>query len=434
MKQLFFIISLLILPIGLQKTLAYNCEADYSSKKTDKQSEIHCLLTGSVMDIPECNYIALARYDADLRISDFVKIPVEKGRFSYEFVTGIEDAYQLILWNDYMKGSWNPIPFIVQDGKVNFVIYPRTHNPHFRIQTDTPLNNELDRVERKMDSLFIEPLRKEERELREASLYETDEFSALRRKFEKETDDNERRKLAEKAQTLYKSGEALKPEYVAFNKKYDREIHKMWNFLFEYSRTSSNLVGLYLMRKYIQYPKADIPVCVDVFRSSYEKKFPTHPLTKEINLFFVSREIKVGNSFLDFTAPDLSGTTRVLSKEIKGKVALIDLWASWCGPCRALSKTVIPLYDAYKDKGFTVVGVARERNNTDAMVKAIEKDQYPWLNLVDLDDQCAIWQQYGVGNAGGRTFLVDRDGKILAIHPTAEEIETILKEKLEKSK
>ena len=88
-----------------------------------------------------------------------------------------------------------------------------------------------------------------------------------------------------------------------------------------------------------------------------------------------------------------------LSSLAKGKVTLLDLWVSWCGPCRVNSKQIIPLYEAYKDKGFTVVGVAREENNTEDMEKAIAKDGYPWINLVELNDKNQIWTKYRISNA-----------------------------------
>ena len=134
------------------------------------------------------------------------------------------------------------------------------------------------------------------------------------------------------------------------------------------------------------------------------------------------------------TAPDFTLTTpegkQVSLYSVKGKLKIIDFWASWCGPCRRLSSSMIPIYEAFKDKGFTVVGIARENNNTDAMKKAIEQDKYPWLNLVELNDKGNIWEMYGAGNSGGCTYLVDKDGKILAIHPSAEEVTKILTELL----
>ena len=90
---------------------------------------------------------------------------------------------------------------------------------------------------------------------------------------------------------------------------------------------------------------------------------------------------------------------------------------------------MIPIYNAYKERGFTIVGVARENKRED-MQQAIAKDGYPWLNLLELSDENNIWSKYGVNYAGGITVLVDCDGTILDIIPTADEVVRILKEKL----
>ena len=69
-----------------------------------------------------------------------------------------------------------------------------------------------------------------------------------------------------------------------------------------------------------------------------------------MQIWVLSQGIKVGERFIDFTAPDANDEMHTLSEEIKGKIALIDLWASWGGPCRREAMSMKPLYESYKDK------------------------------------------------------------------------------------
>jgi thiol-disulfide isomerase/thioredoxin len=159
----------------------------------------------------------------------------------------------------------------------------------------------------------------------------------------------------------------------------------------------------------------------------YSKRFPYHPYTKQIGDILTGiKTVKVGGLFVDFSAPTVDGKEITASEIVAGKVALIDLWASWCGPCRVTSKSYIPIYEKYKEKEFVILGVANEFKNTNAFVKAIEKDKYPWLNLIELENKNRIWDKYNISNSGGSTFLIDAKGVILAINPDAEELDKLL--------
>ena len=145
---------------------------------------------------------------------------------------------------------------------------------------------------------------------------------------------------------------------------------------------------------------------------------------------FGLKAIAVGSKYIDVKLPSISGDTIQLSNVIKNHIALIDLWGSWCGPCIVKSRLVVPIYAQYKDKGFKVVGIAREFKNTDAVKRRISKEQFAWLNLVELDDKQNVWNTYGISNGTGLMILVDKDGTILSVDPKPEELEKILKEKL----
>lgn len=118
-----------------------------------------------------------------------------------------------------------------------------------------------------------------------------------------------------------------------------------------------------------------------------------------------------GGKYIDFTAPDFEGREITLSEQIRGKVALINLWASWCGPCRRKAIDMIPVYEEFKEMGFEVVGIARERTK-ELAINAANMDKYPWLNLIELNDKQEIWKRYGLGNSGGGVLLVDEEGVI----------------------
>ena len=62
---------------------------------------------------------------------------------------------------------------------------------------------------------------------------------------------------------------------------------------------------------------------------------------------------------------------------------------------------------------------------------AIERDKYPWLNLIDLDRKIGVWDKYGVSSYAGAILLIDKSGKILAINPKIEEIEKTLEKLLD---
>jgi thiol-disulfide isomerase/thioredoxin len=159
-------------------------------------------------------------------------------------------------------------------------------------------------------------------------------------------------------------------------------------------------------------------------------KYPDHPYTSlSKSMMEALKRIQVGNKFVDFALPDLEGNIHKLSEVIEGKFAVIDLWASWCGPCIMGSRELLPIYEEYKDRGFTICAVAREFKSTDQMVRRIEVEGFSWLNLVELDDRNNIWLQYGV-SGGGKKFLVDDKGIILAIDPQPHVIREILTERL----
>ena len=141
--------------------------------------------------------------------------------------------------------------------------------------------------------------------------------------------------------------------------------------------------------------------------------------------FMVNAQVKVDQIAPEILLPGVNDSPVKLSS-FKGKVVLIDFWASWCGPCRASIPSVIKLYDKYKAKGFEVFGVSIDSKKKD-WLKAIAQDKitYPQVN-----DKAGWYSKttevYGV-NAIPNTFLLDKTGKIVAIDLEGEQLENKLK-------
>jgi thiol-disulfide isomerase/thioredoxin len=117
---------------------------------------------------------------------------------------------------------------------------------------------------------------------------------------------------------------------------------------------------------------------------------------------------------------------------LRGKVVLIDFWASWCGPCRKENPNVVRLYNQYKAKGFTVFSVSLDQD-AEAWKKAIASDGLIWPNHVSdlLGWQTPLVQLYAFEGIP-HTVLIDQEGKIIGTGLRGESLEQKLKEQFSK--
>ena len=130
----------------------------------------------------------------------------------------------------------------------------------------------------------------------------------------------------------------------------------------------------------------------------------------------------------DFTLTTPEGKALALSS-LRGKVVLIDFWASWCGPCRKENPNLVKLYEKYKNKGFTILSVSLDDKEA-AWKAAIEQDGLVWPNHVsDLKGWQSPMTKAKVYrfNAIPHTVLVSKDGKILGVGLRGELLEQKIK-------
>jgi len=136
----------------------------------------------------------------------------------------------------------------------------------------------------------------------------------------------------------------------------------------------------------------------------------------------IQRSLTAGVQFPEFgPKTDLEGKPLSVSN-YKGKIVMIDFWATWCGPCRGEIPNVVKAYQKYHDKGFEVIGVSLDQDK-EALTKFIKENQMTWPQYFDGKGwQNEVSTKYGV-NSIPASYLLDKEGKIIASELRGEELE-----------
>jgi len=207
----------------------------------------------------------------------------------------------------------------------------------------------------------------------------------------------------------------------------------------------ANIVLTTSMTPAMGYENWDI-ANLDVLRkvaAAYELKYPGSPIASSMDTQL--RQIEAGlveyksyktgeTKTANVTAPEIAlknpeGKVIKLSS-LRGKVVLIDFWASWCGPCRKENPNVVKAYQNYKDKGFTVYSVSLDKD-AEAWKRAIKADGLIWPNHVSdlLQWESPMPQLYNFQGIP-YTVLIDKKGKIIGTNLRGAALEQKLKEVL----
>lgn len=148
----------------------------------------------------------------------------------------------------------------------------------------------------------------------------------------------------------------------------------------------------------------------------------------------IAKKTGIGQYAMEFTQNDTLDIPVSLSS-FKGKLLLVDFWASWCGPCRAENPNVVKVFNQYKNNNFHVLGVSLDRpGQKEKWMKAIHDDKLEWTHVSDLkfwNNEVAM--QYGI-KAIPQNLLIDEDGKIVAKNIRGEELAAKVSEIIEGKK
>ena len=385
-----------------------------------------CRVEGVLSDRPATRALLLCRWlDYDDNVRGIVQksrvIPVENGCFGCE-IPADGDLYILIPWNEYAMSAWFDCEFFAEKGKVRIewgaeaptaIIGGRMNAEKYELAK--PSREVSDTYRPRLDAFYDMP------DLGYLSARARETTARL----EAETDPDRR-------DSLIKALNSLTDE-----ERYSPEFHTLMS---EFKAKAQQAAEATLHRAESEVRPGHLPWVIsliqtidrrenrdDIMRVAgiYAERFADRPLGRRLAEYIRALSTEVGNRYVDFEAPDRTGAMHRFSEMIEGsRIVLLDMWASWCGSCRRAAIRNKPVYERYRDRGFTVVSVAREFGDTAGLDAAVAKDGYEWPMLVELDDRISLWQTYNAGDSGGLMVLIDpATGEILARNPSTEDIE-----------
>jgi thiol-disulfide isomerase/thioredoxin len=225
------------------------------------------------------------------------------------------------------------------------------------------------------------------------------------------------------------------PNYIAIRMKNNETFQFLMAGLKHYSQTyidgnSGSLISLLALfsqvgpQMMVFHPLKDLKVYEKV-DSSLFSIYPEHPLVQNLHEYIpvikaqiaAQQQTAPGTLAIGVEVPDIllsSPEGKIIKlSSLRGKIVLLDFWASWCQPCRRESPTLVENYNKYHNKGFEIYQVSLDRTRED-WVNGIKQDQLNWTHVSDLKYWgSSVVPQFNIKGIP-MIYLLDQDGKVIA--------------------
>jgi thiol-disulfide isomerase/thioredoxin len=367
------------------------------------------------------------------------EIPISNNSFDYSFKFSYPEVFILAFKDEFKKGTVRETPFFSEAGKIKFTI-PADRDMSGYVVKGKQLNDALINYYKELKVKFYDEAMKYTDSINEMykirTVY-TKQYQELLDALDKPTDKATRNQLMGEQKFLRNTGSMYSPKAKKLAKMQDSILagQNLWEA--EYIDKNTSLLSFYLLMNRVKdkatsnkWQEVDTPSLNKIQTSidRYGAAFPGHPYIAIVkNTLEGLSKIHSGGQIIDLTLEKMKGESTVLSSVIKNnRITVLNFWATWCTPSMATNKDLIPVYNSYKDKGLGIVGITPVFGKMDELVSFIQKENYPWTNLVDKDGKACICEKYNLSYKSGGSFLVDPSGKILAVNMTPNN----LKEKL----